>query len=62
MAWYGKEPTEAELALNREQKAEAIERRQAVEEAEASKDPYRRKVSWNVKGNFGDGIRKRPKI
>jgi len=48
--------------LNREQKAEAIERRQAVEEAEASKDPYRRKVSWNVKGNFGDGIRKRPKI
>lgn len=48
MAWYGHPPSASELAMNQRQKAVAVEREEAKQKAEKARDPYRRKVAWDM--------------
>ena len=48
MAWYGRLPSTAELARDQRQKAEVVECEEAKQKAEKTRDPYRRKVAWDM--------------
>ena len=53
MAWYGSEPTAAEVARGEQQKEEARQWKVALERAEAARDPYRACVQWPFKPSGG---------
>ena len=45
MAWYGQQPTAAELARSEQQKEVALRRKEAQQRAEAARDPYRQSIT-----------------
>lgn len=48
MPWYGQPENEAQKAARQKQKKDAEEQIEAQQRAEAARDPYNRKVSWNL--------------
>jgi hypothetical protein len=48
MVWFGQSENEAQRAARERQKQEIAELEEARQKAEAVKDPYRAKVSWNL--------------
>lgn len=59
MAWYGQQPTAAELARSEQQKEVALRRKEALERAEAARDPYRQSITEEMASIFKGGIGRR---
>ena len=53
MAWYGQQPTAAEIARGEQQKEEARQRKEAQQRAEAARDPYGACLKWPFKPSGG---------